>query len=170
MITEWCPEAKTVGLLYCSAEANSQYQVDKVQEYLEAKGITCQQFAFSDASNMNAVTQSAADFADAIYIPTDNTAATYATAIDEICRGAKIPVIAGDAGIAQNCGIATLSIDYYDLGYKTGEMAVSILKDGADISTMAIEYTPEEKLQYLYNEAICKDLGIEPLEGYEKMN
>ena len=170
MILDWVPEAKNVALLYSSTEPNSQYQVDKVQEYLEAKGITCQQFAFSDASNMNAVTQSAADFADAVYIPTDNTAATYATAIDEICRGAKIPVIAGEAGIAQNCAIATLSIDYYDLGYKTGEMAVAILRDGADISTMEIQYTPEEKLQYLYNEDICKDLGIEPLEGYEKLS
>lgn len=170
MILDWIPEAKNVALLYCSTEANSQYQVDKVQEYLEGKGITCKQFAFSDASNMNAVTQSAAEFADAIYIPTDNTAATYATAIDEICRGAKVPIIAGEAAICRGCGIATLSIDYYDLGVKTGEMAVDILKNGADISTMPIEYTPQEKLQYLYNEQICKDLGLEPLEGYEKLS
>ena len=170
MILDWVPEAKTVALLYCSTEANSQYQVDKVQQYLEGKGIECKQFAFSDASNMNAVTQSAASFADAIYVPTDNTVATYATAIDEICRPAKVPVIAGESGICGGCGIATLSIDYYDLGYKTGEMAVDILKNGADISTMAIEYTPEEKLQKLYNEQICKDLGLEPLEGYEKLS
>ena len=169
MILDWVPTAKNVALLYCSTEANSQYQVDEVQKALEAKGVSCKQFAFSDASNMNAVTQSAADFADAIYIPTDNTAATYATAIDEICRPAGIPIICGEAGLCEGCGIATLSIDYYDLGYKTGEMAVSILKDGADISTMAIEYTPEEKLKYVYNEQICKDLGITPLEGYEAL-
>ena len=169
MILDWVPEAKTVGLLYCSTEPNSQYQVDQVQKYLEGKGIECKQFAFSDASNMNAVAQSAADFADAIYVPTDNTVATYATAIDEICRPAKVPVIAGEAGICGGCGIATLSIDYYDLGVKTGEMAVEILKNGADISTMAIEYTPEEKLQKLYNEEICADLGLTPLEGYEKL-
>ena len=170
MILDWVPTAKKVALLYCSTEQNSQYQVDQVQKYLQGKGIECKQFAFSDASNMNAVTQSAADFADAIYIPTDNTAATYSTAIDEICRPAGIPIIAGEAGIAKNCAIATLSIDYYDLGYKTGEMAVEILKNGADISTMPIAYTPEEKLQYLFNEEICKDLGITPLEGYEKLS
>lgn len=170
MILDWVPNAKKVALLFCSTEPNSQYQVDEVQKYLEGKGIQCQQFAFSDATNMNAVTQSAADFADAIYIPTDNTAATYATAIDEICQPAGVPIIAGEAGICASCGIATLSIDYYDLGWKTGEMAVEILKNGADISTMAIEYTPEEKLKKVYNEEICKALGITPLEGYEKLS
>lgn len=168
MILDWCPEATKVALLYCSTEANSQYQVDKVQEYLEAKNIQCEQYSFSDASNMNAVTQSAADWADVIYVPTDNTVATYATAIDEICRPAKVPVIAGEAGICSGCGIATMSIDYYDLGYATGEMAVRILKEGADISTMAIEYAPQ--VSRLYNEEICAELGIEPLEGYEKLN
>ncbi len=169
MILDWVPTAQKVALLYCSTEPNSQYQVDEVQKYLESKSIECQQFAFSDASNMNAVTQSAAAYGDAIYVPTDNTVATYATAIDEICRPAKVPVIAGEAGICSGCGIATLSIDYYDLGYATGEMAVKILKDGADISTMPIAYTPDEKLAYMYNEAICKDLGLTPLEGYSKL-
>ena len=170
MILDWVPTAQKVALLYCSAEPNSQYQVDEVQKYLESKNIECKQFAFSDASNMNAVTQSAADYGDAIYVPTDNTVATYATAIDEICRPAKVPVIAGEAGICASCGIATLSIDYYDLGVKTGEMAVDILKNGADISKMAIEYTPEAKLQYLYNEEICKSLGLTPLDGYSKLS
>ncbi len=169
MILDWVPTAQKVGLLYCNTEPNSQYQVDQVQKYLEGKGIECQQFAFSDASNMNAVAQSAAAWSDAIYVPTDNTVATYATAIDEICRPAKVPVIAGEAGICASCGIATLSIDYYDLGYATGEMAVKILKEGADISKMPIEYTPEDKLQKLYNEEICKELGLEPLEGYSKL-
>ena len=170
MILDWVPDAQKVALLYCSTEPNSQYQVDEVQKYLEGKGVTCKQFAFSDASNMNAVTQSAADYADAIYVPTDNTVATYATAIDEICRPAGVPIIAGEAGICAGCGIATLSIDYYDLGYATGEMAVKILKDGANISKMPIEYTPEEKLAYLYNEEICAELGLTHLEGYEKLS
>ena len=169
MILDWVPNAQKVDLLYCSAEPNSKYQVDEVQKYLESKNIECKQFAFTDASNMNAVTQAAVDFADAIYVPTDNTVATYATAIDGICRPAKVPVVAGEAGICASCGIATLSIDYYDLGYKTGEMAVEILKNGADISTMPIAYTPEEKLQYLFNEEICAELGLTPLEGYSKL-
>ena len=167
MVIDWCPDAKNVGLLYCSAEANSKYQVDKVQAYLEGKGLTCKQFSFSDTSDLMAVTQEAADFADVIYVPTDNTVANNATAIDSICRPAKVPVIAGEAGICGGCGIATLSIDYYDLGYATGKMAVRILKDGEDITKMPIEYAPQ--VTSLYNEEICKELGITPLEGYEKL-
>ena len=167
MILDWVPDAKNVGLLYCSAEANSKYQVNEVQKLLEDEGLTVQQFAFADTSDLMAVTQSAVDFADVIYIPTDNTAANNATAIDSVCRPAKIPVIAGESGICSNCGIATMSIDYYDLGYATGEMAVKILKDGADITKMPIEYAPE--VTYLYNEEICTELGITPLDGYEKL-
>ena len=169
MVTQWVPDAKNVGLLYCSAEANSKYQVNEVQKALEAKGLTCKQFAFADTSDLMAVTQEAADFSDVIYVPTDNTVANNASAIDSVCRPAGIPIIAGEAGICGGCGIATMSIDYYDLGYKTGEMAVEILKNGKDIATMPIEYTPAEKVSYLYNEEICKELGITPLEGYDKL-
>ena len=167
MIIDWCPDAKNVGLLFCSAEANSKYQVNKVQEYLEAKGLKCQQFAFADTSDLTAVTQEAVDFSDVIYVPTDNTVANNATTIDSFTRPAKVPVIAGEAGICGGCGIATMSIDYYDLGYATGEMAVRILKDGEDIAQMPIEYAPE--VTYLYNEEICTELGITPLEGYDKL-
>ena len=169
MVLEWCPNAKNVGLLYCSAEANSKYQVNEVQKILEGKGLTCKQFAFADTSDLMAVTNEAADFADVIYVPTDNTVANNATAIDSVCRPAGVPIIAGEAGICSGCGIATMSIDYYDLGYKTGEMAVDILKNGADITTMKIEYTPADKVSYLYNEEICKELNIEPLAGYDKL-
>lgn len=169
MVIDWCPDAKNVGLLFCSAEANSKYQVDKVQAYLEGKGLTCKQFSFTDTSNLDAVTREAASFADAIYVPTDNTVANNASAIDAICRPAKVPIIAGEASTCTGCGIATLSIDYYDLGYATGEMAVKILRDGADITQMPIEYTPAEKVSPLYNEEICTELGITPLDGYEKL-
>ncbi len=169
MVIDWCPDAKNVGLLYCSAEANSKYQVDKVQAYLESKGLTCKQFRFADTSDMMAVTQEAANYSDVIYVPTDNTVANNASAIDSICRPAGVPIIAGEAGTCKQCGIATLSIDYYDLGYATGEMAVKILRDGADITKMAIEYTPAEKVAALYNEEICSELGITPLEGYDKL-
>ena len=167
MVTEWCPDAKNVGLLFCSAEPNSKYQVDEVQRMLEQEGLTCKQFAFADTSDLMAVTQEAVSFADVIYVPTDNTVANNATAIDSVCRPAGIPIIAGESGICATCGIATMSIDYYDLGYATGEMAVRILKDGEDITKMPIEYAPE--VTYLYNEEICTELGIEPLDGYEKM-
>ena len=165
MITEWCPEAKTVGLLYCSAEANSQYQVDTVQAMLEAKGLTVTQYPFADSNDMAAVTQTACDNSDVIYVPTDNTVASSTGIIDGICQPAGVPVIAGEEGICSGCGIATLSISYYDLGVKTAEMAAQILKGEADISTMPIAYADKQTPKY--NAAICEALGITPLEGYE---
>ena len=165
MITEWCPDAKTVGLLYCSAEANSKYQVDTVQGYLEAKGLSCTQYAFADSNDLAAVAQAAADASDVIYVPTDNTAAAATGVIDGICRPAGVPVIAGEVGICSGCGIATLSISYYDLGYATGKMAAKVLTGEADISPMPVGYA--EKVTPMYNAEICADLGLTPLDGYE---
>ena len=161
---EWMPEAKNVGLLYCSAEANSQYQVDEVQKYLEEKGVTATQYAFSDSNDLSSVCQKAADENDALYLPTDNTVAANTGIVDGICGPAKKPVFAGEEGICAGCGVATLSISYYDLGYTTGEMAVKILNGEADISTMPIEYTDVTKK---YNKTICDDLGLTVPEGYE---
>ena len=163
MIVEWMPEVKKVGLLYCSAEANSQYQVDEVQKYLEAKGVTATQYAFSDSNDLSSVCQKAADENDALYVPTDNTVAANTGIVDGICRPAKKPVFAGEEGICSGCGVATLSISYYDLGYTTGEMAVKILNGESDISTMPIEYTDVTKK---YNKAVCDDLGLTAPEGY----
>ena len=164
MIVEWMPDAKKVGLLYCSAEANSQYLVDEVQKALEEKGVTATQYAFSDSNDLASVCQKAADENDAVYVPTDNTCAANTGIIDGICRPAKKPVFAGEEGICSGCGVATLSISYYDLGYTTGEMAVKVLTGEADISTMPIEYTTVTKK---YNKTICDDLGLTVPEGYE---
>ena len=164
MITEWCPNAKSVGLLYCSKEANSQYQVDVVKAELEKKGLTATLYPFTDSNDLAQVCTSAADNCDVIYVPTDNTVAENTGIIDNICEPKKIPVIAGEEGICSGCGIATLSISYYDLGYTTGKMAVKILRDGADISTMPIEYA--EKQTPKYNKQNCYALGIKPLDGY----
>ena len=164
MITEWCPDAKTVGLLYCSKEANSQYQVDVVKAELEKKGLTATAYPFTDSNDLAQICTTAADNSDVIYVPTDNTVAENTGIIDNICEPQKVPVIAGEEGICSGCGIATLSISYYDLGYTTGKMAVKILRDGADISTMPIEYA--EKQTPKYNVQNCEALGIEPLEGY----
>ncbi len=165
MILEWVPEARSVGLLYCSAEPNSQYQVDTVQALLEEKGLTVTQYPFADSNDMAAVTQTACDNSDVIYVPTDNTVASSTGIIDGICQSAGVPVIAGEEGICAGCGIATLSISYYDLGVKTAEMAAQILYGEADISTMAIGYADKQTPKY--NAAICEALGITPLEGYE---
>ena len=165
MIKDWYPDAKTVGLLYCSNENNSQYQVDAVQGFLEELGYTCTQYPFSDSNDMAAVTQTAADNSDILYVPTDNTCASSTGIIDNICRPAKIPVFCGEEGICQGCGVATLSISYYDLGVATGKMAVKILKGESNISEMPIEYAANFTLKY--NPTICEELGVTPPEGYE---
>ena len=165
MIKEWFPDAQNVGLLYCSAEPNSQYQVDNVQTFLEEMGLTCTQYPFSDTNDMASVTQNAASNSDVLYVPTDNTCADNTGVIDNICRPAGVPIIAGEEGICGGCGVATLSISYYDIGYKAGEMAADILTGQADISTMAIEYAPQFTKKY--NETICTDLNLTVPDGYE---
>lgn len=166
MIKDWYPDAKNIGLLYCSNEDNSQYQVDTVQKCLEGMGYTCKQYAFSDSNDISAVCQTAADASDVLYVPTDNSAASNKGVIDNICHG-NIPVFCGEEGICAGCGVATLSISYYDIGYKTGEMAAQILKGEAKIQEMAIEYAPEFVKKY--NLPMCEALNIDvnALEGYE---
>lgn len=165
MILELFPDATKIGLLYCSGEPNSVYQVTKITEYLSDKNVTCTNYAFSDANDLPSVTQTACDNSDVLYIPTDNTAATYANSIGNIVVPAKTPVICGESSLCSGCGVATLSIDYYQLGYTTGQMAAKILKGEADISKMAIESAP--KFTKMYNAEICQQLGITPPEGYE---
>ena len=167
MIKEWYPDAKTVGLIYCSAEPNSQYQVDNVQKKLEELGYTCKQYPFSDTNDMASVVQDAADNNEVLYVPTDNTAANSTGIINNICQGV-VPVFAGEEGICGGCGVATLSISYYDIGYKTGEMAAQILTGEADVSTMPIEYAPQFVKKY--NPVTCEALGLTPPEGYEAIS
>jgi len=163
MVKELFPDAVNVGLIYCSAEANSQYQVDTVKAALEELGYTCTLYAFTDSNDLQSVAIAAADASDVIYVPTDNTVASNAELLDSVCRPAGVPVIAGEEGICAICGVATLSISYYDLGVATGKMAARILR-GEDISTMAIEYAPQFTKKY--NASVCADLGIEIPDGY----
>lgn len=164
MLNELFPDAKNVGLLYCSAEANSQYQVDTVKAELEKLGYTCEYYAFSDANDLSSVATTATDASDVIYVPTDNTVASNTEIINNICLPEKVPVIAGEEGICQGCGVATLSISYYDLGVATGKMALKVLVDGEDISTMPIEYAPQFTKEY--NPEICDELGITVPDDY----
>ena len=164
MIKELFPDAKSVGLLYCSAEPNSVYQCDVIEGYLTEEGYTVARYAFTDTNDVTSVAQSAADNSDVIYIPTDNTAASNTEAIANILVPAGVPAICGEEGICSGCGVATLSISYYDLGVTTGKMAAKILTGEADISTMPIEYTDATPK---YNPTICEELGIQPLDGYE---
>ena len=165
MLHTWFPDAQTVGLLYCSAEPNSQYQVDTVQGYLEDLGYTCTQYSFSDSNDLSAVASSACTASDVLYVPTDNTAANNAELIGNISLDTGTPIIAGEEGICKGCGVATLTISYYDIGYKTGEMAYDILVNGADPATMPIEYAPQFTPKY--NPTMCEALGLTPPDGYE---
>lgn len=158
MFDELVPDAKTIGIFYCSNEANSKYQAEVVQEALEKSGKTVVVKTFSDSNDVQSAITSLVAEVDAVYIPTDNTAASNTGLIDPVCSDAKIPVICGEEGIMSGCGIATLSIDYYELGKTTGAMAAKILKGESNVSEMPIEYyqNPVKK----YDAARCEALGI----------
>ena len=166
MLQELFPDAENIGIIYCSSEANSVYQAEVITGYLNELGFeNVKEYTFSDSNDVASVTQSACDESDVIYIPTDNTAASCTEIIKNVVVPAGVPVIAGEEGICAGCGVATLSISYYDIGYATGEMAAQILTEGADVSTMEIQYAPNVTKKY--NAAICEELGIEIPEDYE---
>ena len=164
MLHELFPDAKNVGILYCSAEPNSAYQSQTIQGYLKDYGYECTEYTFADSNDIASVVNNAIATSDALYIPTDNTAASNTTIIQNICQPAGIPIIAGEEGICSGCGVATLSISYYDLGYKTGEMAYEILVNGADVSQTAVEFAPNVTKKY--NAANCEALGITVPDDY----
>ncbi len=164
MLIDLFPEAQNVGIIYCSAEANSAYQVKVIDEYLTAAGIKCTPYSFSDSNDIAVVTEKAASESDVIYIPTDNTAASCTEIINNICLPKKVPIIAGEEGVCKVCGTYSLTISYTEIGRATGKMAAKILKGEADISTMPIEYdtNPVKK----YNAECCEILGLTPPEGF----
>ena len=160
MLIDVFPSAKKVALLYCSAEPNSEYQVKEIRRLLVEKGIKdadIKDFKFTDSNDVSTVSAAAAAFADVIYVPTDNTAASCA----ETILGAigDTPLVAGEEGICKGCGVVTLSIDYYDLGVATGKMAIKILKGEAKIEEMKIEYSAEFTKKY--NAERCAEIGID---------
>ena len=157
MIKELFPEAKTVGLIYCNAEPNSIFQIKTIEGYLTELGYECKRFGFNDSNDLASVVQAATE-CNVLYIPTDNTAAGNTEAIANIVLPAKVPVVVGEEGICAGCGVATLTISYYDIGYKTGEMAYEILAEGADITKMPIAYAPQFIKKY--NAANAAELGI----------
>ena len=165
MVKELCPDAKTVGILYCSNEANSKYQADIMKAELSALGYTCKVYTFVDTNDVTAVTQTAVSDSDVLYIPTDNTAASNTEAINNITEPAGIPVFTGEEGICKGCGIATLSISYYDIGYRAGELAYKILKEGGRPENMPIEYSTELTKKYVAKRT--EALNITVHDGYE---
>lgn len=165
MLKELVPDAEMVGILYCSAEPNSAYQAKKFEEALDADNIKYKEYTAADSNEIQSVVTNAIADCDVLYIPTDNTMAANTEIINNICLPAKVPVIAGEQGICSGCGIATLSISYYDIGYRAGEMAYEILVEGKDITTMEIESAPN--VTKMYNQSICAELGITIPDGYE---
>ena len=153
-----------VGLFYCSAEANSLYQVTVVKKELEDKGLTTKLISFSDSNDISSVLNGSIDSVDALYIPTDNACASNASIIDEVAKAKKKPVFAGEEGICEGCGEITLSISYYNIGVKTGQMAIDVLLGKKNIAEMPIQ--DDDNPVKKYDKARCELLGITPPSGY----
>lgn len=164
-VMELVPEAKSVAVLYCSAEPNSVLQADQFIACMDELGVDTTVYTFTDSNDIQAVVTSAVEGADAMYIPTDNTAASNMTIISNVCTAAGLPVICGEEGMCGAGGLATVSISYYDIGHVCGEMAYDILVNGADVSTMPIGYaaSPAKK----YNPDFADAIGFGMPEGYE---
>ena len=164
-VLELVPEAKNVAVLYCSAEPNSVLQADQFVACMDEKGVKTTVYTFTDSNDIQAVVTTAVEGVDAMYIPTDNTAASNMTIISNVCGGVNLPVICGEEGMCGAGGLATVSISYYDIGHVCGEMAYDILVNGADVSTMPIGYaaSPAKK----YNPDYAATIGFEMPEGYE---
>lgn len=165
LVTELVPDAKNVSVLYCSAEANSVVQADQFKECMEAAGATVNIFTFADSNDIQSVVTSAIDGADALYIPTDNTAASNMTIVSNVCEPAKVPVICGEQNMMMNGGLATASISYYNIGRAAGEQAYKILVEGADVSATPIAY--DTNPVKMYNPQYAEAIGFTVPEGYE---
>lgn len=161
LLKQILPEAKTVGILYASAESNSEIQAKMAKEAIEAEGMTAVDYTVSSSNEIQTVVTSMVGKVDAIYAPTDNTIAAGMTTVAMVANENGIPTICGEEGMVKAGGLATYGIDYFELGYLTGQQAVKILKDGEDISKMPIEYLPAEKCKLSVNEETAKTLGID---------
>jgi putative ABC transport system substrate-binding protein len=164
LLKELFPETKTVGVLYTSSEDNSILQAKMAKEAVEAEGMTYVEVTVSSSNDVQQATQSIVDSCDAIYIPTDNVFAASISVVYEVTTAAKKPVICGEAGMVEGGALATLGINYYDLGYQTGLMAVRVLA-GEDVSTMAIETA--SKMDYTFNSTYAEAIGFTIPEKYQ---
>ncbi len=155
-----CPDAKTVAIIYCSAEPNSVIQGNQAKELYEAAGSTTITLTASDITTISTVVTSACDQADVIYVPTDNLFAENMESVKNITEQAKIPVICGEGGMVQSGGTASVAIDYYVLGYRAGEMAYEIMVNGADPATTPIGYMTADDMELVINEENLAAIGL----------
>ena len=138
-----------------------------IKSALSELGLESAEFTFADTNDVAAVTTTACGACDVLYIPTDNTAATCTETINNIAQPAGVPIITGEAAPCAVCGVATLSISYYDIGHIAGEMAAEILTEGKNPADMEIRFAPE--VTKMYNPDICSALGVTVPEGYSPL-
>ena len=169
LLEQLVPEAKTVGLLYCTAEANSEVQIKMAEEALDAVGIAHERYTVSSSNEIQQVVESMVDKVDAVYTPTDNTIAAGMATVAMVANEHQLPVIVGCDTMVEDGGLASYSINYYDLGYKAGQMAVRILTEGADPAEMPIEYLEAKDCQLIANQQTADEVGVDisGLEGSE---
>ena len=165
MLLEFFPDVKNIGILYCSSESNSVFQAEQAEKYFTAAGISATTFTFSDSNDMQGVLTNAVSAVDALYIPTDNTAAENMEMVKNITVPAGIPVFSGEENACAGGGLMTLSISYYSMGVAAGEMAASILKDGKNPAEMPIVYAAETTRKY--NPEVAEALHWAVPEGLE---
>lgn len=167
MVKELVPDVKQVGIVYCSAEANSVYQAEQIEAALDKDGIAYKEYSAADSNEIQSVVTKAVSECDCLYVPTDNTMAANVDIIKNVTVPAGIPVIAGEEGICQGA-LATLSISYYDIGQAAGEMAYEILVEGKDPGTMEIQYAKATTKEY--NADVADALGITIPDDYAKLS
>lgn len=158
LLLQLAPNTKTVGLLYNSSEDNSVLQIEIVKKALQERNIAFDEQTVTNTSEVQQAAQSLAGRCDAVYVPTDNVISSAMAIVSDIMTENKIPVICGEENQVINGGLATLGINYFELGYQTGEMAVKIL-NGEDVSTMAVQ--SQENFSYLINKETAQAIGIE---------
>lgn len=158
LLKQILPNAKKVGLLYCSSEANSKFQVDIAKKIAADLGMKTVEATVSNSNEIQQVTQSLVGKVDAIYIPTDNMISAGIATVSMVAEPAKIPLIVGEAGMIEKGGLATYGINYYDLGLLTAKQAVKILRDGAKPADMPIEYSTNCDLTL--NKDVAAKIGI----------
>ena len=161
LLRQLLPDAKTVGLLYCTAESNSDIQIAMAKEELEAIGLTGVEFTVSSSNEIQSVVESMVGQVDAIYTPTDNTIAAAMTQVASIANEAKVPTICGEVGMVEAGGLASVSINYEELGYRAGEMAVEILTEGADPAEMPVETMSAAECDLVFNQATADEIGVD---------